>query len=537
MRIHNPQKLLPVLISLLPLILAQSSSNGGDTSPSSDFLQDYLTYLNQSGYTSLSNALVQANQTSSGQAWLAKVEQQVQNEGGSVGRPWTVFVPTNQAFQSVPDSVTQNTTLLSEILSYHFVYGNLQNFTSTGNAGGGNGGSTSSQTYSSTTSPSSESSIGIFPSPTSSGAGQPSLPGAGGTDGGPGGPAQTGTQTSPNSTPSAFASGWNNGPNNSSSNNGLQLLSGVWPNTTVGRTLLNDSSIVQLEGNRSQVLVWTRSGVDGNVTVMNQPYIQVPSIARFHLNNVTVTNGTQWRNFFLVEIDGILSPPGNVTTALLAVNDTPLVTWGSQIQEARGFTLFAPACEAFTEEVNQTIGQFQGNETALADLIQNHYINGSTVYSPTLQQLGVNTTAGDNSTTTYYSAAGEPFTVSYNSSGLFVSNGDSSARVTRPDILVENGVIHLIDRPLFDVQANSDAASSAYASATSAAAQTSTDTYAIGTGVITAPAQTSNTGGGQTSSTQQPSSSSETESAGTSTASSAATPSSFRIRRGLRIPE
>ena len=167
---------------------------------------------------------------------------------------------------------------------YHFVYGNLQNFTSTGNSGGGggNGGSTSSQTHSSTT-PSSESSIGIFPSPTSSGAGQPSLPGAGGTDGGPGGPVQTGTQTSPTSTPSAFAYGWNNGPNNSGSNSGLQLLSGVWPNTTVGRTLLNDSSIVQLEGGKSQVLVWTRSGVDGDVTVMNQPYVYVPSIARFHL--------------------------------------------------------------------------------------------------------------------------------------------------------------------------------------------------------------------------------------------------------------
>jgi hypothetical protein len=202
------------------------------------------------------------------------------------------------------------------------------------------------------------------------------------------------------------------------------------------------------------------------------------------------------------------------------------------------------------------------------------YINGTTVYSPTLQQLGVNSSYGasdgssNNTSTTYYSAAGEPFTVSYNSSGLFVSNGNSNlpaARVTRPDILVENGVIHLIDRPLFDTQANSDAASSAYvfssslfpcslvddvhlvvcryASATSAAAQTSTDTYAIGTAPIPAPAETSNGGGsggggggGLTSSAQEPTQTSSSESAGTSTASANATPSSFRIRRGLRIP-
>ena len=53
---------------------------------------------------------------------------------------------------------------------------------------------------------------------------------------------------------------------------------------------------------------------------------------------------------------------------------------------------------------------------------------------------------------------------------LAMSNGNPNvpaARVTRPDILVENGVIHLIDRPLFDVQANSDAASSAYVLAAS----------------------------------------------------------------------
>ncbi|RXW23538.1 hypothetical protein EST38_g2304 [Candolleomyces aberdarensis] len=525
MHFRKATRSFPVLLSLFPsIVLAQyTQSNGTDgAAPAPTFLQDYLDLLNRSGYTSLSNALVQVNQTQSGQEWLGTVGQQVQTEGGIVGSPWTVFAPNNQAFESVPDSVTQNATLLSEILSYHFVYGNLQNTSAIRRKGrGGGGGATSTTDGYSSTVTSSEATSGSFPASTSSDASESS---SGGGD-------PTGTD-SPPSNPSAFA--FREHPTS-----GLQLLSGVYPNTTIGRTLLDDLDLVQLEGNKSQVLAWTRRGRDENVTVLNQPH------------DVTVVNGIQWRNIFIAEINGILTPPGNVSSALQAVNDTPLLTFGSQIQaplnngsngsaieflqEARGFTLFAPDSGAFTNDVNQTIQQLQGNQTALAALLQNHYINGSTVYSPTLMQLGVNSSSDDNDSsssevTTYYSAAGEPFTFSYNSSGLFVSHGNTyipAARVTRPDILVDNGVIHLIDRVLFDTEGNSAAASSAYASATSAAAQTSTDSYAIGTSPISATAETNSAGGvGQTSS----------EYVSSSTETSAATPSSFRIRRGLSMP-
>ncbi|KAJ2933690.1 hypothetical protein H1R20_g3448, partial [Candolleomyces eurysporus] len=519
MHLRKATKSLPVLLSLLPsVVLAQyNQSYGGDgDAPPPSFLQDYIDFLNRSGYTSLSNALIQVNQTQSGQEWLASMGEQTQNEGGEIGSPWTVFAPNNQAFESVPDSVTQNATLLSELLSYHVVYGNLHNTSAIRRKNRGGGGMSTTDGYSSTVTPS-ETSSGSFSASTSSDAGQSS---SGGGD-----PTST---DSPPSNPSAFA--FREHPTS-----GLQLLSSVYPNTTIGRTLLNDSDLVQLEGNKSQVLAWTRRGNE-NVTVLNQPH------------DVTVVNGIQWRNFFVAEIDGILTPPGDVTSALEAVNDTALLTFASQIQaplnngsdgsaieflqEARGFTLFAPASEAFTNDINQTIQQLQGNQTALAELLQNHYINGSTVYSPTLTQLGVNSSSSDDnvSSTTYYSAAGEPFTFSYNSSGLFVSHGNSyfpAARVTRPDILVDNGVIHLIDGVLFDTEGNSDAASSAYASATAAAAQTSTDSYAIGTASISAPAVTTSAGGdGQTSS----------EYGASSTESLAATPSSFRIRRGLRLP-
>lgn len=43
----------------------------------------------------------------------------------------------------------------------------------------------------------------------------------------------------------------------------------TYPNETIGRTLLNDSSLVMLEGNQSQVLVWSKSE-NGSLFVINQ---------------------------------------------------------------------------------------------------------------------------------------------------------------------------------------------------------------------------------------------------------------------------
>jgi hypothetical protein len=43
-----------------------------------------------------------------------------------------------------------------------------------------------------------------------------------------------------------------------------------FPNTTIGRTYLNASSLVMLEGNKSQVLAWSHYGSDNTTHIMNQ---------------------------------------------------------------------------------------------------------------------------------------------------------------------------------------------------------------------------------------------------------------------------
>lgn len=59
----------------------------------------------------------------------------------------------------------------------------------------------------------------------------------------------------------------------SSSSSSPSLDSGIFPNTTLGRTLLNASELVRLPGNNSQVLAWTKSSENSNVTILNQAYV------------------------------------------------------------------------------------------------------------------------------------------------------------------------------------------------------------------------------------------------------------------------
>lgn len=45
-----------------------------------------------------------------------------------------------------------------------------------------------------------------------------------------------------------------------------------YPNTTIGRSALGNTSVVMLEGNKNQVVAWARRN-DGQVHVLNQKYV------------------------------------------------------------------------------------------------------------------------------------------------------------------------------------------------------------------------------------------------------------------------
>lgn len=87
------------LVSCLALSAKAQDGDGSDGGSDSNFLQDYLTFLNSSGYTSLSSALQRVqnddDDDDDDNDWLDDL-----SDGN-----WTVFVPTNQACESPPSSL------------------------------------------------------------------------------------------------------------------------------------------------------------------------------------------------------------------------------------------------------------------------------------------------------------------------------------------------------------------------------------------------------------------------------------------------
>ncbi|TBU41139.1 FAS1 domain-containing protein [Dichomitus squalens] len=239
-------------------------------------------------------------------------------------------------------------------------------------------------------------------------------------------------------------------------------VSTTYPNTTVGFTLLSDPKVVQLEASGlHQVVAWaTRS--DGKIHVLNQ------------VNDTTVTNTTTFGNITINSIDHVLNFPQPLSTTVVTDNtsltiistvlhnvsfpffnastnqtaSTPLFN----ILESglHGFTFFAPNNTAITQALS-SLTSLESDQTAVEALFQNHIINGTTVYSPLL--------AGSNANRT--SAAGEPLSFVLNATGHYVTSGNVTAQIIQPDVLLPNGVIHVIDRVLVNTESNAAAASSA----------------------------------------------------------------------------
>lgn len=100
----------------------------------------------------------------------------------------------------------------------------------------------------------------------------------------------------------------------------------------------------------------------------------------------------------------------------------------STIEGLSDVTIFAPSNTAF-----ESIGSALGNLSteALVSILQYHVINGTIAYSPSIGNGSIPTLGGDVNLTVA-------------DSSVFVNQ----ARVTNADILVANGVVHVIDAVL-----------------------------------------------------------------------------------------
>ncbi|KAJ3773225.1 FAS1 domain-containing protein [Lentinula raphanica] len=277
-----------------------------------------------------------------------------------------------------------------------------------------------------------------------------------------------------------------------SDSSSFNLTSASSPNHTIGRSMLNDSAYVSLEGNASQVVAWTTES--NKLVFLNQP-------SNISIVNSTRINGT---GLDVYVIDGVLSIPASISSVLANGTNTSSIagllnstmipsangtndTIGNILNSQKGITLFAPSDSAFST-VSSSLPTLEGNLTVFTTVLQNHIINGSSVYSTEI-------VSGSNLT----SAAGEPLTFLTNSSGTYVTSGSTTAKILTTDMIAMNGVVHVIDNVFLNTDSDSSAASSAYESATSVATKLATETGAI-SATATAASSTSSSSSGSGSS-------------------------------------
>ena len=158
----------------------------------------------------------------------------------------------------------------------------------------------------------------------------------------------------------------------------------VYPNITLGQTLLDDPEVVQLEANKSQAVAWALRE-DGFVHILNQ------------INDTRITGGpVQFGNLTFFAIDHVLNIPQNLTstvpldnnsfsewetylnaTSFSFFNSTTNQTSDITFLEAfdsgyHGFTLFTPNNSAVAA-VNDTLQNLlQNNRTAINAVMYNH---------------------------------------------------------------------------------------------------------------------------------------------------------------------
>lgn len=189
--------------------------------------------------------------------------------------------------------------------------------------------------------------------------------------------------------------------------------------------------------------------------------------------NVTVTNSTTFNTLLINEINGVLLPPpaldavladptlnltglAGVVEQLAGENDVQNNPFASG-EELKGFTLFAPNTEAF-EAAQSVVATL--NASQIANVLRNHLLNGTTVYSP---QVAIENAPQ------VITSGGQTMSFTSNTTGTFVTvgagsdaNSTATARIVRSDVLVENGVVHIIDGVLAVAENDEQAADEAY---------------------------------------------------------------------------
>ncbi|KAI0095911.1 Fasciclin-domain-containing protein [Daldinia grandis] len=205
------------------------------------------------------------------------------------------------------------------------------------------------------------------------------------------------------------------------------ILNGTYHNDSFGDepvfipTLLTNTTYTNVTGGQ----VVEAQLHDNNVTFFSA----LKENATIVTPNVNFTGGT------IHIINRLLVIPQNVTETLSNANLTAAegaintANLTDSIIDTPNITIFAPNNDAFN-----AIGSITGNLTAdqLTNILGYHVVNGSVHYSAGLQN------------TTLTAVNGEDITITVVNGTVYAN----SAKITVPDILLENGVVHVVDQVL-----------------------------------------------------------------------------------------
>lgn len=185
-------------------------------------------------------------------------------------------------------------------------------------------------------------------------------------------------------------------------------------------TLLTNETYTNVTGGQRVEVIAS----DGNVTV----YSALKDSSSVVETNLNFTGGT------IHIIDTVLSVPqgiastlrdANLTAALGAVQQADL---GSALSEASNITVFVPDNEAFARIASLNADL---NETVLQSVLSYHVVEGQVLYSDMIENTTVQSL--DNET---------ELTISVIDGSVFVNN----AEVVIQDVLISNGVVHVINK-------------------------------------------------------------------------------------------
>jgi len=230
------------------------------------------------------------------------------------------------------------------------------------------------------------------------------------------------------------------------------------PNVSSYPTTLNDPSLVHLLAGQSQYIGLTKVGGEAQIANQNS------------LNRIV--KSATYENLQIYIISAVVDLPASLPSVLtianlgLSQNLTTLTTYLPQsllstLSTSPSVTLFAPIDQAFTDALASGHISPSMNASTVQNLLLNHVINGTTVYTGSAQK-------------DYTSAGGETITVGTGglddgSGSVVYYRGEQVANIVRGDIPIQNGVLHLIDAVLPNPASNPTAALSAFSAATATA--------------------------------------------------------------------